>query len=94
MNTCKKIAKDMRGTSMVGDPDREVCAGRQSYRRIDAYRRINKRKFRRVPLKERRRDEEVRYGKSQLLPRLINLKKAFKKKYRRLFFSLLTFKHF
>ena len=67
MKTCKQIAKDYSGNSMLGAPDREICAGRQIYRRIDAYRLMSKRnkKFKRVPLRERHRDQEVRYGKPQ-----------------------------
>ena len=44
---------------------REICAAKQIYRRIDAYRLLSRknRKFKRVPLKERQRDQEVRYGK-------------------------------
>ena len=44
---------------------REICAAKQIYRRIDAYRLLSRknRKFKRVPLKERKRDQEVRYGK-------------------------------
>ena len=75
-HTCHKLVKDA-----LGSASREICAGHQIYRRIDAYRLLSRknRKFKRVPLRERHRDKEVRYGKLDSLStqlRLINLKRA------------------
>ena len=69
--TCMRLVK-----GVLGSASREICAGHQIYRRIDAYRLLSRknRKFKRVPLKERQRDKEVRYGKLSWKVRLINLK--------------------
>ena len=42
--------------------NRELCAGNKIFRRIDGYKMLSSEKFRRVPLRKRGRDNEVRWG--------------------------------
>ena len=63
MSECKRL--DTK--SLQIEKNREICAGHKVFRRIDKYRFMPKRrrkKFRRMPISERKRDNEVRYGQS------------------------------
>ena len=65
MKDCAKFKK-----SLKVDIRKEMCAGHKIFRRIDAYRRLSsksrkKRKiFKRLPKSARKRDYEVRYGRT------------------------------
>ena len=59
---CAKFKKILKVNTTI-----EMCAGHKIFRRIDAYRRPSRKKrkiFKRLPKSARKRDYEVRYGRT------------------------------